>query len=441
MQRSRQLALAIYGLCAMGAGAVSVEQSPSAAAPAPLALPIPVTDSDLNQAMATAASLKKQATACKQCKDNGGEVACGTASSAATQLDDLRIALYGMQDPLQQAALDVVRNMAQVQADYDTLAHRTDTQRRGLAWSKFLSDSAKITLDVISFSDSTLPTLKKVFTDNPAGITSTMSDTQALLAATKMLDSMTEAVTGTISAANDLKAAHVNDSGFMSQTANRMYTLKSGLTDLSNSIGKYLEYSKAISEAQAAAKAAKTAADLGKASAQLAQASKAAAEMRKGIAGIVSKVGGELADYSQAQLAKEIADNEKLMSASDKVLQDSLSQLARIHDRQAKLQQALDAIRDAAAAGYACAASCAGMLGPKPLPAASGQSYGASLRSGNIAVAALVAKLGSHGTADWCTKKKTPENTNAGAKNNCPNGGGLFGNVENVACQIQNSGH
>lgn len=415
-----------------------------------LNLPIPDDDSDLAQAIALAGKVKAQAGQCKQCKSGGGKVDCDGANAAHDAIDKLRLALYSMGDPMQDMLRDIVGHMQQVQAEYDKLADRTDTQKRGLAWSKFLSDSGKIALDVISLSSS-LKDLKTyadgAATDLPGISGMTVAPPGVDLGADlKMMDAMLESINGAVGAADDIKSAHVNDKGFLDPTVSKLLTLKGGTSDLAAAIRGFKDASEQVARAQELVKAAKTAADTEIALANVAKARGLAAEGAKGLANLAGKALGMWADYAQGQLAKEIAENEKMLAAVDPVLAGLLADQRRIHDRQALLKQALDAVRDAAGAANSCAANCPGNFGPALVPTPSGQSYGTVLKGANSAIADGNTQLSGLGSKDMCTEKKDDSAAGKGAAG--PGGGqsgkpggpcadqtGMSGRLEKLACE------
>jgi hypothetical protein len=417
----------------------------------PVNLPIPQDDNDLKNIIALAGQLKTQATQCRTCKNNGGSAECGPAVTVANDADVLRVDLYGMLDLTQRPAADIVANMATVQANYDTLADHVDTQRRGLAWSKFLSDSAKITLDVISLNES-LASIKTEFNGTSTAVPGvknlfvapTPAENQTLSDILRQTDTVVEAANGITGAANDLKSAHVNDQGFLSQNVSRALTVKGGVSDIAGAVRNYQAAVKLAEETQAMVKAAKTAGDLSQATARLASASKAASDMRKGVLNVIAKVGGELADYSQAQLAKDIENNENELAASDKVLQQGLADLRRIKQRQAMIQRAIDAMGQAAAMANGCAAGCNGAQPLRFIPksGSTSGSYGMDLKNANINIAIQSRKLSGQTGASLCKEKKDAGKTaTGGPKTDCKPGHDLTSMMENVACQEQHAGH
>ena len=449
----RSAAVAMTLCCVLAADGWA-QQKP--AAQKPFITSIPANDSDLDQLIALAGKLKSQAAICKQCRDGGGDMVCSAAKHTAGNADDLRVQLYGMQKLLPEALTDLVNHLNQLQNEYGKLSDRNVNQKIGLAYSKFLSDSAKITLDVISLNDSFTNLTSEwegaghavQSLSDPNKIVKNITVAAAKEEATlgqimKDADTVAEAVNGAVGAANDIKSAHVNDAGFLDQATSRLLTVKGGLSDVATAVGGYRARLQALDSANSLLKAAKTADQLAVASAQVAKATKAAADLRKGLAGVISKVGGELADYSQGQLANEIANNEEILGATDKAMQGTIAQMQRVHQRQAKLQQAIEAMGSAAAASNGCASTCEGASSLQLIPEYphGAGSYGDRLRASNTRISSLSGALSQQAGSHLCQEKQ-PDKTATGKdkKGKCVNEGGLTGNTEYIAC-LDSGGH
>jgi hypothetical protein len=401
----------------------------------PAPLPIPADDSDLTHITALAAKLKTQGQECKQCRQNGGSVYCDSAKSTAGNADALRAALYGMKGPLQQAALDAAQHLYQFNKEHQGLNDRNINQKYGLAVSKVLLNSAKVTLDLISLTD-TVKGLSEALENSklPGSVLpvqgvnnlSVVSDpTRDLGQVALALDGIVETASGTISSADDVKSAlPESKDGFLSKTATTMMTLKGACSDAAGAIRNY----------QAAMAAYRT----GKESAQ------AFTDAGKGVANLLAKALVPVAEKAQEDLADEIANNEYTLQVEDRAMQTIAGDMERTRQRQLALDKALDAVRDAAAASYACASTCSGALGPQPIKGYTPSSqYGQALKDANAKAAALTSKLVMQAPSDLCKEKgkDTSGNAASGAKANCQPGIGLAGAMEGrVVCPIVHSG-
>ncbi len=429
--------LLVIGL--MGAGATCRAQAPKNAPankPPPFKLNTPTANADMDAINARLAKLNQAAANCGSCVKNGGTVDCSGSLKTFDEADAYLKHLSELYNENKAAMDDLLRHIAQYKSQMDEFTARDQAVKDAYNKSKILSDSAKLTLDLISLSD-TASALKDASSRLKVGWT--MTDTDAVINQFVLKDSTFEAVSGTISTADDLLGARLGGTGSnnkIPQVVSNLQTIKGGFSDLSGAI--------------LAARAAYTKAQAIGDPAQKLAAMKGSA---KGVLNALAKVGIYFAEKKQAELANEIADNVATGKAHDQMLSDLMAQYNQLVRRMAAIAKAREAARDALHAAISCSGKCPGAMAPSPVAPASDYgggdlvdygnglkspyTYGEAMRKTNASLAATGKSPSS--LDNMCKENdKTPAPQTAAkpaAKKPCPKGGGIAGAIENVACQ------
>ncbi|MBV8633253.1 MAG: hypothetical protein JO002_02075 [Burkholderiaceae bacterium] len=402
--------------------------------PLPFKLNTPSASSDMDSIAGRLGKLQQAGGSCTSCAKNGGTVDCPGAQKAFDEADAYTKHLSELYNENRAAMDDLLRHIAQYKVQMDQFDQRDAAVRDAYNKSKILSESAKLTLDLLSLSD-TAKGLKGAMDKLNAGWT--MTETDAVINQFVLKDGAFEAVSGTISTADDMLAAQQGGSSHIPPLVSNLQTIKGGFSDLSGAI---LGLREAYKKAQALGDPAKKMAAMDGAA--------------KGVLNAIAKVGIYFAEKKQAELADEIADNIGVSKAHDQVLSDLMAQYNQLVHRMAAIARARDAAHEALRAAITCSGKCSGARQPSLVAPASDYgggdltnfndglfspySYGSAMKKTNAAIAGIgksPAKLDN-----MCKEKDKqaapPQNASKpDAKKPCPQSGGLSGAMENVACQ------
>jgi hypothetical protein len=426
LQRAATLVPLLAGLGAGGAGWAQVQKHPQ------FKLNTPAANGDMDAIAAHLGKQQQAGTACTSCATNGGKVDCAGAQKAFDEADAYTKQLSELYNENKAAMDDLLRHIAQYKAEMDQFSERDAAVRDAYNKSKILSDSAKLTLDLLSLTD-TFKGLKGAMGKLNAGWS--VTETDAVINQFVLEDGAFEAVNGAVSAADDLLAAQQGGSSHIPPLVANMQTIKGGFSDLSGAV-------------LAAREAYKTAQALGDPAKKLAAMDGAA----KGVLNAMAKVGIYFAEKKQAELADEIADNIGTGMAHDQMLSNLMAQYNQLVHRMAAIAKARDAAREALRAAIKCAGKCPGVRQPSVVAPASDYgggdltdfkdglfspySYGEAMKKTNAIIAGLTKSQAK--PDNMCSEKDKPPVQNAAkpeTKKPCAPGTSLAGAMENVACQ------
>lgn len=437
------VALAL-GLHAGSARAQAGDTSATRRAPQvqPFKLPLPDQNADMAPIASRLAKLQKAGAECGQCAKADGTVACTGALKAFEEADAYTKHLSDLYNEHEASMDDLLRHIAEYKDMTDKFTARDQDLKNAYNISKILTDSAKLTLDLLSLRD-TRNGLNDAMAKLKVGWT--LNETDAVINKVLLPDTVFESVSGGVSAIDDLLGSRMfgadpHSLGVPERMA-KWQTLKGGLSDLAGAIASARELQR-------------KAAAFGDPWSKTAAASGAT----KGVLNALAKVLSPIAEKEQAKLKAEIEDNIAPGLAHDEAFRDLMGQYNKLVMRMAAIAKARNAAHDALSAAISCSGKCAGARQPSTIGDKSDYgkgdlrdfgdglkspyTYGSAMRKTNMTLAGI-GKAPAN-LDNMCKEKKDEIKAAAPAvatpaadkdKKPCERGTGMTGAVLNIACQ------